>query len=37
MTAVELAEALLVSRGSLQGETLRTRQAMAVVRAGVET
>lgn len=37
MTTTELAEALLASRGSVQGEPVRTRQALAVVRAGVET
>jgi hypothetical protein len=37
MTATELAEALLVSRGSVQSERLRTRQAVAVMRAAVET
>ena len=37
MTTAELAEALLASRGSLQGEPVRTRQALAVVRAAVET
>jgi serine/threonine protein kinase len=37
MTTGELAEALLVSRGSVQGEPLCTRQAVAVVRAAVET
>jgi serine/threonine protein kinase len=37
MTAAELAEALLASRGSLQDEPLRSRQALAVLRAAVET
>ena len=37
MTVGELAEALLAGRGSLQGEPVRTRQALAVVRAAVET
>ncbi len=37
MTAIELAEALLLRRGSVQGSPLRERQAQAVVRAGVET
>ena len=37
MTATELAEALLSSRGSVQSEPLRTRQVFAVLRAAVET
>ena len=37
MTATELAEALLSSRGSMQSEPVRTRQALAVLRAAVET
>jgi serine/threonine protein kinase len=37
MTATELAEALLSSRGSMQSEPVRTRQALVVLRAAVET
>jgi serine/threonine protein kinase len=37
MTARELAEVLLSSRGSVQSEPVRTRQAFAVLRAAVET
>ncbi|WP_058553873.1 BREX system serine/threonine kinase PglW [Thiohalocapsa sp. ML1] len=37
MTAAELCEALLASRGSEQAEPLRSRQARAVLRAAVET
>jgi Bacterial RNA polymerase, alpha chain C terminal domain len=37
MTSSELAEALLASRGSVQSEPLRTRQALAVIRAAIET
>ncbi len=37
MTARELAEALLASRGSDQSEPVRSRQASAVVRAAAET
>lgn len=37
MTTRELAEALANSRGSVQAEPVRTRQALAVVRAAVET
>ncbi|MBK1704926.1 BREX system serine/threonine kinase PglW [Halochromatium glycolicum] len=37
MTALELAEAVLLRRGSVQGSPLRERWARAVVRAAVET
>jgi len=37
MTVAEICEALIASRGSLQDEPLRTRQAQAVVRAAAET
>jgi len=37
MTAMELAEAVLLRRGSVQGSPLRARWAQAVVRAAVET
>jgi len=37
MTASELAEAILSRRGSAQAEPLRSRQALAVVRAAIET
>jgi serine/threonine protein kinase len=37
MTTHEVAEALINSRGSVQVEPLRTRQARALVRAAVET
>ena len=37
MTAMELAEAILLRRGSVQPSPLRERRAQAVVRAAVET
>ena len=37
MTAHELAETVLAARGSTEQEPLRTRQALAVVRAATET
>jgi hypothetical protein len=37
MTAVEIADALLLRRGSVQDSPLRERWAYAVVRAAVET